>query len=86
MLAYASAPRCGLASSTGAAHDEIEKAALFIVKLAAALHDIADGKFNGEDDTGGPQVWLKKCSASKRRPILKSAVRLEKREGLASWR
>ncbi|MCD6274416.1 MAG: HD domain-containing protein [Candidatus Aenigmarchaeota archaeon] len=36
---------------------------LFVVQLAALLHDIADWKFHGGDDTLGPQLaeeWLKK--------------------------
>ncbi len=38
-----------------------EDADLFIVELAALLHDIADHKFHGGDDTVGPKVareWL----------------------------
>ncbi|MFT2007763.1 HD domain-containing protein [Pontibacter sp. 13R65] len=38
-----------------------EQADLFIVELAALLHDIADHKFHGGDDTVGPRVareWL----------------------------
>ncbi|MBX7152402.1 HD domain-containing protein [bacterium] len=38
-----------------------EGADLFIVQLAALLHDIADHKFHGGDDTVGPKVarqWL----------------------------
>jgi len=40
-----------------------EKANLFIVELAALLHDIADWKFFGGDDTKGAQTarkWLQK--------------------------
>lgn len=40
-----------------------EKADLFVVQLAALLHDIADWKFHNNDDTVGPRVahdWLKK--------------------------
>lgn len=36
---------------------------LFVVELAALLHDIADWKFHGGDDTVGPKVakeWLEK--------------------------
>ncbi|RLJ02645.1 MAG: phosphohydrolase [Candidatus Aenigmatarchaeota archaeon] len=36
---------------------------LFVVQLAALLHDIADWKFHGGDDTLGPKLaekWLKK--------------------------
>jgi uncharacterized protein len=33
-----------------------EKADLFVVQLAALLHDIADWKFHGGDDTIGPRV------------------------------
>lgn len=42
-----------------------EKADLFVVELAALLHDIADWKFHAGDDTVGPQVaraWLTKLS------------------------
>ncbi|MBI2147445.1 HD domain-containing protein [Candidatus Woesearchaeota archaeon] len=38
-----------------------EKADLFVVQLAALLHDIADWKFHGGDDTVGPRLareWL----------------------------
>jgi uncharacterized protein len=38
-----------------------EGADLFIVELAALLHDVADWKFHGGDDTAGPQAaraWL----------------------------
>jgi uncharacterized protein len=38
-----------------------EGADLFVVELAALLHDIADWKFHGGDDTAGPRVageWL----------------------------
>lgn len=40
---------------------EKEQADLFITELAALLHDIADHKFHGGDDTVGPKVageWL----------------------------
>ncbi len=40
-----------------------EKADLFIVQLAALLHDIADWKFNDGNDEAGPElasIWLKK--------------------------
>ncbi|OHA18474.1 MAG: phosphohydrolase [Candidatus Taylorbacteria bacterium RIFCSPHIGHO2_01_FULL_46_22b] len=33
-----------------------EKADMFVVELAALLHDIADWKFHGGDDTVGPRV------------------------------
>ena len=39
-----------------------EQADLYIVELAALLHDIADWKFQGGDDTVGPKVaeqWLR---------------------------
>lgn len=42
-----------------------EKADLFVVELAALLHDIADWKFHNGDDNVGPQMareWLKKLS------------------------
>lgn len=38
-----------------------ERADLFIVELAALLHDVADWKFHGGDDTAGPRAardWL----------------------------
>lgn len=38
-----------------------EKASLFVVELAALLHDIGDHKFHGGDDTVGPRMaaeWL----------------------------
>jgi uncharacterized protein len=38
-----------------------EQADLFVVELAALLHDIADWKFHGGDDTAGPRtarIWL----------------------------
>lgn len=40
-----------------------EKADLFVVQLAALLHDIADWKFHSGDDSVGPKVareWLEK--------------------------
>ena len=43
-----------------------EKAELYIVELAALLHDIADWKFHGGDDSIGPKTaraWLEKQSA-----------------------
>lgn len=45
-----------------------EKADLFIVELAALLHDIADHKFHGGDLTVGPRVageWLEGLSVDK---------------------
>ena len=42
-----------------------EKADLFVVELAALLHDIADWKFNDGNDNVGPKLakeWLKKLS------------------------
>lgn len=42
-----------------------EKADVFVVELAALLHDIADWKFQGGNDDVGPQLakeWLKKLS------------------------
>jgi uncharacterized protein len=44
---------------------EQEKADIFVVQLAALLHDIADWKFHHGDDTVGPRLakeWLKKLS------------------------
>ena len=44
---------------------EQEKADMFVVQLAALLHDIADWKFHHGDDTVGPKLakeWLKKLS------------------------
>ena len=40
---------------------ELENADLFVVELAALLHDIADWKFNAGDDNAGPKAarkWL----------------------------
>ena len=40
---------------------EQEKTDLFVVKLAALLHDVADHKFHGGDETVGPKtatVWM----------------------------
>lgn len=42
-----------------ARHEQVD---LFVVELAALLHDIADWKFNDGDDTAGPRAateWLK---------------------------
>ena len=39
---------------------------LFVTELAALLHDIADWKFHGGDDTAGPRAareWLNRCEA-----------------------
>lgn len=47
---------------------EAESANLFVVELAALLHDIADWKFHGGDDTVGPRVareWLESLSVNK---------------------
>jgi uncharacterized protein len=41
-----------------------ESVDMFIVELAALLHDIADWKFAGGDDSAGPRearAWLEKC-------------------------
>ena len=43
-----------------------EGADLFVTELAALLHDIADWKFHGGDDTAGPRAareWLVRCEA-----------------------
>ena len=43
-----------------------EGADLFVTELAALLHDIADWKFHGGDDTAGPRAareWLSRCEA-----------------------
>ncbi len=43
-----------------------EGADLVITELAALLHDIADWKFHGGDDTAGPRAareWLVRCEA-----------------------
>ena len=43
-----------------------EDADLFVTELAALLHDIADWKFHGGDDTAGPRAareWLVRCEA-----------------------
>lgn len=40
-----------------------ERANMFVVELSALLHDIADHKFHGGDDTAGPKVargWMEK--------------------------
>lgn len=45
-----------------AQHEEVD---LFVVQLAALLHDIADHKFHDGDDTVGPKVarvWLEKLN------------------------
>ena len=45
-----------------------EKANLFIIELAALLHDIADWKFHNGDESVGPRVageWLKSLNVSK---------------------
>jgi len=42
---------------------------LFVVQLAALLHDIADWKFHGGDDTLGPKLgekWLKKLKVEEK--------------------
>jgi len=47
---------------------EFEKADLFIVELAALLHDIADWKFNDGNDDIGPQMakeWLEGLDVEK---------------------
>jgi len=44
-----------------------EKANLFVVELAALLHDIGDHKFHGGDETVGPRMakeWLEKHNVS----------------------
>ncbi|MBI4971028.1 MAG: HD domain-containing protein [Candidatus Omnitrophica bacterium] len=41
-----------------------EKADMFVVELAALLHDIADWKFHGGDDSKGPKAareWMISC-------------------------
>lgn len=46
-----------------------EKADLYIVELAALLHDIADHKFHDGDETAGPRVagdWLTSVSAKEK--------------------
>ena len=45
-----------------------EKADLFVVQLAALLHDIADWKFNAGDETAGPKLaeeWLNSLGVDK---------------------
>lgn len=47
---------------------ELEKANLFVVQLAALLHDIADYKLNNGDDTLGPKLaaeWLENLGVTK---------------------
>jgi uncharacterized protein len=46
-----------------------EKADLFVVELAALLHDISDWKFNQGDETVGPRLareWLEKLGADQK--------------------
>lgn len=46
----------------------LEKADMFVVELAALLHDIADYKFHGGDDTKGAKIashWLTKLKVNK---------------------
>lgn len=46
-----------------------EKADMFIVELAALLHDIADWKFTGGDETVGPKLareWLEKLNVDEK--------------------
>ncbi len=46
-----------------------EKADLFVIELAALLHDIADFKFHGGDDNIGPRTakeWLEKLEVDKK--------------------
>lgn len=46
-----------------------EKSYLFVVELAALLHDIADWKFYNNDDSIGPKVaavWLKKINVDEK--------------------
>lgn len=52
----------------------VEKADLLIVELAALLHDIADWKFHGGDETAGPraaQAWLVENDVN---PVIVDAV------------
>ena len=47
-----------------------EKADMFVVELAALLHDIADWKAHDGDDTVGPRVarqWLEAQGGSRRK-------------------
>jgi uncharacterized protein len=46
-----------------------EKADMFVVELAALLHDIADFKFHGGDEEIGPktaEIWLKSLSVDQK--------------------
>lgn len=48
---------------------EREKADLFVIELAALLHDIADWKFHGGNDNVGPKLareWLEKLSVDEK--------------------
>lgn len=45
-----------------------ENADLYVVELSSLLHDIADWKFHGGDDSVGPKIarrWLENCSIEK---------------------
>lgn len=51
--------------NTAKAIGKKEKADMFVVELAALLHDIADWKFNGGDEMAGARVsrqWLEKLN------------------------
>ena len=50
--------------NTAKAIGEKEKADMFVVELAALLHDIADWKFNGGDEMAGARVFRKSDSMS----------------------
>lgn len=57
-----------------------EKAEMFVVELAALLHDIADWKFHNGDDSAGPreaQRWLEKLNVE---PDVINRVRMVIRE------
>ena len=62
-----------------------EHADLFVVELAALLHDIADAKFHNGDGTVGPRVtqeWLEKLQLQKK--IVESVVSIVANQSYSS--